>query len=217
MQLRSLLSAVALAAVLAVATSAAAQTVSAPLVPTSEFYFDEDSRTSRAVVAIEGSGDPLVQQLLQAIQRDPRAKAETAQLAHVAMAGGRPDLGRELYGRVLKQLNSNDGLYRSVLWNYGWDLYRDGDPAAALEQWRPLVGSRSINANWMPTTFAVVLWQLGRTGEAVQWYAAAVRTEPAKWRGTEQYEALLPDWRAEDRAALAEVQQAWAADPPEWG
>lgn len=217
MQLRSLLSVAALAAILTVATSASAQTVSAPLIPTSEFYFDEDSRTSRAVVAIEGSGDPLVQQLLQAIQRDPRAKAETAQLAHVAMAGGRPDLGRELYGRLLAQLDTNDGLYRSVLWNYGWDLYRAGDHAAALGQWRTLVSSRNVNANWMPTTFSVVLWQLGRKDEAVRWYAAAVRTEPAKWRGTDQYDALLSNWRAEDRATLAEVQQAWAANPPEWG
>ncbi|MGH8086369.1 MAG: tetratricopeptide repeat protein [Lysobacter sp.] len=217
MQLRSLLSVAVLAAVLAVATSASAQTASAPLAPTSEFYFDEDSRTSRAVVAVEGSGDPLVQQLLQVIQRDPRARAETAQLAHVAMAGGRPDLGRELYGRVLAQLDTNHGLYRSVRWNYGWDLYRAGDHGAALDQWRSLVSSRNVNASWMPTTFALVLWQLGRNDEAVQWYAAAVRTEPTKWRGADQYEALLPDWRAEDRAILAEVQQAWAADPPEWG
>lgn len=217
MQLRSLLSVAALAASLAVATSAPAQTASAPLVPGSEFYFDEDSRTSRAIVAVEGAGDPLVQKLLKAIQRDPRAKAEIAQLAHVAMAGGRPGLGRELYGRVLVQVDSNDGLYRSLLWNYGWDLYRAGDPAAALEQWRALVTSRNVNARWMPTTFALVLWQLGRHDEAVQWYAAAVRTEPSRWGGTDQYEALLPDWRAEDRATLAEVQQAWAAAPPGWG
>lgn len=218
MQLRSLFSVAALAAVLAVATTAAAaQTASAPLVPDSEFYFDQDSRTSQPVVAIEGSGDPLVQQLLQAIQRDPRATAETAQLAHVAMAGGRPDLGRELYGRVLAQIDTNHGLYRSVLWNYGWDLYRTGDHAAALDQWRTLVSSRNVDASWMPTTFALVLWQLGRNEEAVQWYAAAVRTEPAKWRDADQYETLLPDWRAEERATLAEVRQAWAAAPPEWG
>lgn len=208
---------VALAAILAAATGASAQTESAPLVPSSEFYFDEDSRTSRAVVAIEGNGEPLVQKLLQAIQRDPRVKAETAQLAHVAMAGGRPELGRELYGRVLAQVDTNDGLYRPVLWNYGWDLYRAGDPAAALGQWRVLVSSRNVSAKWMPTTFALVLWQLGRQDEAVQWYAAAVRTEPSRWSGTDHYEALLPDWRTEDRAILAEVQQAWAANPPEWG
>ena len=217
MQLRSLLASALLAAALATAGNAVAQFASAPLLPASEFYFDEDARTRRPVVAIDGSGDALVQELLQVIQRNPRAKAETAQLAHIAMAGGRPQIGRELYDRVIGQMDSNDGLYRAVLWNYGWDLYRLGEYEAALAQWRTLLQSRSVDAGWMPTTFAVALWQLGRKGEAVQWYAAAVRTEPDKWGGTGQYEALLPDWRAEDRATLAEVQQAWAADPPDWG
>jgi tetratricopeptide (TPR) repeat protein len=198
-----------------VAGSALAQTAT-PLVPTSEFYFDEDARTTRPIIAVEGSGDPLVQELLKAISRNPRAKAETAQLAHVAMAGGRPELGRELYGRVLGQIDARDGLYRAVLWNYGWDLFRIGDHAGALAQWQTLLTSRNITADWMPTTLALALWQLDRRDEAVRWYAAAVRSEPARWSTTEQYAALLPGWREEERALLAEVQQAWAADPPEW-
>jgi len=215
MPFRSFFATALLAAALAMPGNAGA--ASAPLLPGSEFYFDEDARTRRAVVAIEGSGDALVQELLQVIQRDPRAKAETAQLAHVAMAGGRPQIGRELYDRVIGQMDSNDGLYRAVLWNYGWDLYRLGEYDDALAQWRVLLKSRRVDAGWMPTTFAVVLWQLGRRDEAVQWYAAAVRTEPARWSDAGQYEVLLRDWRAEDRATLAEVQQAWAADPPGWG
>ena len=205
-----------LAALVCVATGGTALAQSAPLLPTSEFYFDEDARTTRLVVAQPGSGDALVQSLLKAIQRNPRAKADTAQLAHVAMAGGRPELGHELYNRVLGQMDSNDGLYRSVLWNYGWDLYRAGDAAGALARWNTLRTSRNVNADWMPATFALALWTLDRRDEAVQWYAAAVRSEPARWRGTDQYEALLPDWREQDRATLAEVQQAWQANPPEW-
>jgi len=204
-----------LLALSAIAGSALAQSA-APLVPTSEFYFDEDARTTRLIVAVEGSGDPLVQELLKAISRNPRAKSETAQLAHVAMAGGRPELGRELYGRVLAQVDANDGLYRSVLWNYGWDLFRTGDHAGALAQWQTLLASRNITADWMPTTFAVALWQLDRRDEAVRWYAAAVRSEPTRWSTSEHYASLLPAWREEDRALLAEVQRAWAADPPEW-
>lgn len=201
-------------ACLACAGPAFAQT--APLLPTSEFYFDQDARTTRPIVSQSGSGDALVQSLLKAIQRNPRAKADIAQLAHVAMAGGRPELGHELYGRVLGQMDSNDGLYRGVLWNYGWDLYRAGDAAGALAKWETLRTSRNVNADWMPATFALVLWSLDRRDEAVQWYAAAVRSEPARWRETGQYAALLPDWREQDRATLAEVQQAWAENPPGW-
>lgn len=198
---------------LALSGVAAAQS---QVVPTSEFYFDEDPRTAKPIVAVQGEGDALVDKLLKAIGRNPRAKAETAQLAHIAMAGGRPQLGLELYSRVTAQIDTNDGMYRPVLWNYGWDLYRNGDHEAALAQWQALLQSRSVNAQWMPATFALVLWQLDRKQEAVQWYAAAVRTEPGKWTGADRYPELLPDWREEDRAVLAEVQQAWAADPPGW-
>jgi hypothetical protein len=30
------------------------------------------------------------------------------------------------------------------------------------------------------------------------------------------YAQLLPQWREDERASLAEVQQAWAAAPPAW-
>jgi len=218
MQLRKLFFTTLAGVILAAAgLSGTAIAQGATLVPTSEFYFDEEPRTTRPLVAIEGSGDALAQKLLKEIQRNPRAKAETAQLAHMAMAGGRPQVGRELYDRALAQLDTNNALYRPVLWSYGWDLYRLGEHEAALAQWTALLQSRKVEADWMPPTFALVLWQLDRKAEAVQWYAAAVRTRPDRWNGSDQYAALLPEWSGEDRAVLAEVQQAWQADPPDWG
>ena len=66
------------------------------------------------------------------------------------------------------------------------------------------------------TALALSLWSLGRKEEAVQWYAAAVRSEPQLWNTTAQFARLLPDWRDAERAVLTEVQAAWAADPPSW-
>ncbi len=57
---------------------------------------------------------------------------------------------------------------------------------------------------------------MGQKQEAVQWYAAAVRTEPTQWSTTANYGQLLPQWREDERVSLAEVQQAWAAAPPAW-
>src|SRR5690606_27587480 len=158
MQLRKLAFTALAGVVLAAAgLSGAAAAQGATVVPTSEFYFDEEPRTTRPVVAVEGSGDPLAQKLLKEIQRNPRARAETAQLAHMAMAGGRPQVGHELYGRAIAQLDTNNALYRPVLWNYGWDLYHLGDDDAALAQWTTLLQSRRVDADWMPPTFALVL------------------------------------------------------------
>lgn len=199
-------------ALLAVAGGASAQTLPKP----AEFYFDADAKAMRPVVAIKGSDEATMQRLAKLIERKPDENVAEAQLAHLAMVAGRVELGRQLYARAVSGMDSRDAEWRAVLWNYGWDLYRAGDDAGALAQWLPLAASRGINASWMPTTFAMVLWSLERRDEAVQWYAAAVRTEPEQWRTTNRYRELLPDWTDGERATLAEVQAAWAANPPSW-
>jgi Tfp pilus assembly protein PilF len=208
MLVRSLIAAALLAATGAVS----AQTLPKP----AEFYFDADANTLKPVVAVRETGDAAMEKLAKAVERNPRAKGEAAQLAHLAMEAGRTDLGRQLYARALAAIDRSDGLWRSVVWNYGWDLYRAGDFEGALAQWRTLVEARSVTAAWMPPTLALSLWTVGRKEEAVQWYAAAVRSEPQLWNSTAQFARLLPEWRDADRALLSEVQAAWAANPPSW-
>lgn len=212
--MRLIFKGLAIAACLGWAGAAAAQ--NARFVPAAEFYFEEDTRTARPIMAEAGSGDAVVERLTKAIARNPRAREATAQLAHLAMAGGRPELGHELYRRLQAQTVVNDGLYRPLLWNYGWDLYRAGDYAGALGQWETLVKSRSLTAAWMPPTLALVLWQLDRREEAVLWYAAAVRTDPDRWGTVAFFSTLLPDWHEQDLATLGDVQAAWATELPAW-
>lgn len=191
---------------------ASAQTLPAP----KEFYFDEDPQTTRAIVAIAGSGDEVVDRLAANVARKPSDVESRAQLARVAMASGRLELGEELYRAARKNAGGNQRLARAVAWNYGWDLYRLGDPARALEQWTALLGGWPSAPSWQPPTLALALWKLGRKKEAIAWYAAAVRTEPGQWSSADNFASLLPEWREEDRATLAEVQAAWLADPPAW-
>lgn len=201
-----------LAIVLASAVfSAQAQTVPKP----KEFYFDED-RAAVPVVAISGvEGDALVDQLMKARERGRKTVEATAQLAHVAYAGGRADLGGQLYQQALSTAQNGSSTWRSIRWNYGWDLYRQGEHQAALEQWSSLVGAVG-SASWVPPTLSLGLWKLGRKDEAVQWYGAAVRTEPLLWTDARNYASLLPGWRQEDRDTLAEVLGAWQSNPPVW-
>ena len=208
MRVRGLL----LVAALLAAAGAQAQVLPKP----AEFYFEADALAVKPIVAVRESGEAATQKLVRAIQRNPRAVAERAQLAHIAMEAGRVELGRQLYTDALARVTASDGMYRPLLWNYGWDLYRSGDDQAALKQWQQLVEARNSTASWIPTTLAMVLWSLERRDEAVQWYAAAVRTEPRQWRDTARYAQLLPDWKESERATLAEVHAAWATNPPAW-
>lgn len=180
-----------------------------------EFYFEPDALLARPF--LEPGATPSIERLTRIVERKPESIVERAQLAQLAMRGGNPRVGRELYDATLARVGESNAHFRRLLWNYGWDLHRAGDVAGALAQWQALATSRGgSRAAWLPPTLALSLWANGRRDEAVQWYAAAVRTEPAQWRTTAHHARLLPDWTDADRARLAQVHAAWVANPPRW-
>lgn len=182
-----------------------------------EFYFDADAVVAAPVVAVPGSDDKAVAALVRLRDRGGRdADRASAQLARMSMASGRVENGHALYRELLAKPSVSGGLRQSVAWNYGWDLYRTGDAEGALRQWSDALSGRLTKPAWVPPTFALALWTLDRKPEAVRWYAAAVRTEPALWSDPARLPALLPDWTQADRDILAEVRAAWAEDPPAW-
>lgn len=181
-----------------------------------EFYFDEDRSTTRAIVVVAGQGDAVVERLAALVQRDPRALEARVQLAGIAFRGGRRELGEQLYQTAIGSLSSNSQQYRSVVWNYGWDLLRAGDAGKAVDQWSLLAGGRPSAPEWLPPTLALGLWRAGRRDEALQWYGAAMRTWPDKWGDAAGFAAQLPDWSEAERATLAEALAAWRAAPPAW-
>lgn len=182
-----------------------------------EFYFDEDAAVARPIEAIAGSDEATIAQLIRLMDRGGRnADRAVAQLAHLSMASGRVDNGRALYERAIAATGARSVQRYALRWNYGWDLYRHGDVEAALSQWQQAFADRLVSPAWVPPTLALALWKLDRKAEAVQWYAAAVRTEPRLWPDPVHLPALLPHWTEADRATLAEVQAAWREHPPAW-
>lgn len=190
--------------------------VAAQSLPTlQEFYFDDDTAAAAPQVVAADAPD-LVDQLMKQRERGRKALDATVQLAGVAYAQGRPELGAELYGAAEKEAGANSLPGRMVRWNKGWDLYRSGDIDGALTAWHEAQAGMRGNPSWVPPTLALALWTQGRKDEAVKWYAAAVRTEPQRWSSTAGFAQQLPTWRDSERATLAEVQQAWATNPPAW-
>lgn len=180
-----------------------------------EFYFDADTTTARKIVVVEGEGEALAEQLVKARERGRKQMEATAQLAHVAMSDNRAELGKSLYQQAVQGTQVSSSIGRSVRWNYAWDLYRNNEPQPALALWAELAGGFG-SPGWVPPTMALALWNLDRKQEAIQWYAAAVRTEPAQWGDPANFAALLPDWREQERQRLGEVHAAWQAAPPAW-
>ncbi|MGH8082850.1 MAG: tetratricopeptide repeat protein, partial [Lysobacter sp.] len=173
MPIRNLLLAAALATAL-VSGAAGAQTLPKP----NEFYFDADAQTVKPVIAVRETGEAAMQRLAKILERKAHAPNEAAQLAHLAMDAGRNELGRSLYTRALREVDSGSTYWRSITWNYAWDLYRSGASEEAFKQWTILHNARSVSASWMPPTYALALWSLDRKDEALQWYYSYVRSEP---------------------------------------
>ena len=180
-----------------------------------EFYSDADALTARRLVAAQGEGDALAAELVRMREKGRKTIEATVQLAHIAMSDKRAELGKSLYEQAVSGASLTSGIGRAVRWNYAWDLYRNEDFAPAYGLWSELAAGFG-NPAWLPPTMALSLWSLDRKAEAVQWYAAAVRTEPGLWGDPANYPTLLPDWRDQDRQRLIEVYNAWAANPPTW-
>ncbi|MGH8054752.1 MAG: tetratricopeptide repeat protein [Stenotrophomonas sp.] len=180
-----------------------------------EFYFDEDA-AAKPIQAVPPEQADAVDQLMKLRERGRKGVEATAQLASIAYGEGRDELGAKLYQEALASVVDTSAQARGIRWNQGWDLYRRGDAEGALGMWLKATESVRGNPSWMPQTLALALWKLGRKDEAVSWFAAAVRTEPDLWRDTSRFAQLLPTWKDDERAQLAEVQQAWLANPPAW-
>jgi len=107
----------------------------APAVPApQEFYFDSDAAAVPMIV-VQSDGDALVAQLLKQRERGRRTVEATVQLASVAIAQGRTELGEQLYREALKDAPVQGSLGRSVRWNYGWDLLRQAMNWALFRIW----------------------------------------------------------------------------------
>lgn len=180
-----------------------------------EFYFDDDVAAKPFHVVPPEQAD-VVDQLMKLRERGRKGVEATAQLASIAYRDGRAELGGKLYDEAMGAVADTSVQARSLRWNHGWDLYRRGDAQDALNLWSKAAESTRGNPSWLPPTLALVLWKLERKDEAVAWYAAAVRTEPGQWSDTAAYAQLLPSWNDAERTQLAQVQQAWAANPPAW-
>ena len=180
-----------------------------------EFYFDEDV-AAKPIQALPPAQEDLVEQLMRMREHGRKGVEASVQLAGIAYADGRAELAAKLYEEALANVSANSVQARGIRWNEGWDLYRHGDVAGALQQWGQATAAARGNVDWAPPTLALALWALQRREEAVAWYAAAVRTEPQLWNDPANFPQLLPQWSEADRARLAEVQQAWAAAPPAW-
>lgn len=98
---------------------------------------------------------------------------------------------------------------RHAHWNYGWALFSSADNAGALQHWQAAADLHGGHPSWVPTTFAIGLWLTGHTERAIEYYDAAVASDPDRWGDAAGVAEATRTWGANEKLALEAVQAAW--------
>lgn len=98
-------------------------------------------------------------------------------------------------------------------WSYGWALFNLGEDGCALAQWRRAAALAGGHPYWLPYAAAESYWRLGRQRLALQWFAAAVRSQPSRWGSEASIRASTygRNWSDAQRSMLIDMLHAWQA------
>lgn len=98
---------------------------------------------------------------------------------------------------------------RHAHWNLGWALFASADNAGALEHWQAAAQLHGGHPSWVPTTFAIGLWLTGHSERAIEYYQAAVDSDPDRWGDAAGVAEATREWGANEKLAIEAVQAAW--------
>lgn len=180
----------------------------APLPVPLEAYGEDDPAALRPK-AIDPTDARAREMLEQILQYDPENVSARIQNANLMIARGMRQRGLGEYEYVRRVAARDPKLLRQVVWNYGWALFETGDARRALAEWMEaerLHGGRPI---WVPTTYAVGLWVAGDRDLAVQFYRAAVNSNPRRWGEEKGLKEAIRAWNANEKVAIEAVYAAW--------
>jgi hypothetical protein len=179
-----------------------------PLPVPTDYYGDEDD----AAVAPK-TIDPGDQRALkvheQILQYDPENVNARMQNAELLIARGLRQRGLDEYAYALRLAGSNPKQLRTVHWNYGWALYKVGEPRGALSQWIQAEKLHGGHPQWAPTTFAIGLWAAQEPELALTFYRSAVRSNPRRWGEIAGLKESTRNWNDDQKAAIETVYTAW--------
>lgn len=197
-----------LAAVLGICAATALAQEAAPLPVPQEAYGEDDPAAVRPK-SIDPTDARAREMLEQILQYDPENVSARIQNANLMIARGMRQRGLGEYEYVRRLAGNDPKLLRQVVWNYGWALFETGDARRALAEWMEaerLHGGRPI---WVPTTYALGLWVAGDRDLAVQFYRAAVNSNPRRWGEERGMSEATRNWSPNEKVAIEAVYAAW--------
>lgn len=189
----------------------AADAVALPRPESAAAYLDRDP-AALYFVAPPGANAQFRRNLNATIRSNPRNAAALIQRAFLLHASGDIEEGDRDFIRVIEITADDPLLRRRALWSLGWSAFNRDDPRQAMAFWQQAADAYDGRPGWLPYSMAVAAWAAGDQGLALDWYDAAVRSDP-QWRLAEGVEGRTLRWKPREREVVQAVYKAWSMRP----
>lgn len=199
----------AVAVSLFAASSLQAQTADSLPVPFESY--GEDDPAAVAPKRVDSSDSRGLKMLEQVLQYDPENVSARVQNAELMISRGMRQRGLEEYAYALRLAQADEKKRRMVHWNYGWALFNGGEARGAVSQWMQAEALHGGRPQWVPTTYAIGLWEAQERELAIEFYKAAVRSFPRRWGEAGGLEEAIRGWNPKQKLAIKAVYAAWRA------
>lgn len=123
----------------------------------------------------------LIRALKARLRRNPSDADATMDLGLLAAQSG--DGFAHYFERAEALVDDDSNRRRRLAWARGHACAAGGDAECALRHWHAAASAFGGDARWVPAAYSYALWGLGRTEQAIDWYAAAVRADARLGRG----------------------------------
>lgn len=182
-----------------------------PALPVPFESYGEDDPAAVAPKRVDSSDSRGLTVLEQVLQYDPENVSARVQNAELMIARGMRQRGLDEYVYALRLAQADEKKRRMVHWNYGWALFNGGEARGAISQWMQSEALHGGRPQWVPTTYAIGLWQAQERELAIKFYKSAVRSFPRRWGEAGGLEEAIRNWNPNQKLAIKEVYAAWRA------
>jgi tetratricopeptide (TPR) repeat protein len=171
--------------------------------------YTQDDPAARFTVKVDPGNQRARETLEQILEYDGRNVMARVQHGHMLVDRGMRQRALAEFEYAIRVADADSVDLRVARWNFGWALLRTGDPRAAMAQWRLVESAHGGRPAWLPAQFAAALWIAGDREYAVDYYAAAVRSNPSRWGERGGMESVTSEWEPNERLAIEAVYGAW--------
>ena len=209
--LRYLLQSVLVAAAVSLFAASAVPAQTAASLPVPFESYGEDDPAAVAPKRVDSSDSRALKMLEQVLQYDPENVTARMQNAELMITRGMRQRGLDEYVYALRLAQADEKKLRTVHWNYGWALFDGGEARGAIAQWMQAEALHGGRPQWVPTTYAIGLWETEERELAIEFYKSAVRSFPRRWGEAGGLEDATRSWNPKQRLAIKAVYAAWRA------